>query len=499
MIFYKNLKKNRKAKEKNLVFSIFQNGIVTDKDDSILEGNVCKNTFNVSFSDGALKTGLGFEDFKLPDMDGDLNVCHIMDFAEQIDEVQELWLDRWYNNNTNKYYYQLLLTDSQNTLYGVVIPDIMEGFVMIKSIKLQNKTVTFGRNYRIENLDSSIFFTDQGMVYLTYSGEQVFTNVPAMISCVVHYGNFFGITNTNRNTLVYTTNLNLKEWDNEQSSTIEFLDNRGAFTKLILFNDYVYLFREYGITKISLYSSKDNFSFTHLYSSTSRIYENSVCVCGDVVVFVTRDGIYEFNGNSVKKVLMQLDGYVKKFDNTNCCSACLDGKYYFATYCNFDDEIEVGCEGATCKNNIMLEYDIQRDEVDILRGVDIRRLLAIDTPLITKLCACFYGDNKQRVGELNHSGKVFENTPLKTWESVTSDLGEFGKRKHIKEVFLTCVYDCKLEIESDEEKKIFDLKGQKNEQRMQVSVFGKQFKFVFKTENQNIEIRKPVVVFGVLQ
>ncbi len=498
MIFYKNKKKSKKTEEKNLVFSIFQNGIVTDKDDSVLDANICTKAYNVSFSDGALKTGLGFEDFKLPDYDGDLNDCHIMDFASEMDEVTALWMDRWYNNNTNKYYYQLLCTDSENTLYGVVIPDVMEGFVMTKSVKLQNKTVTFGRNYRIDNVDSSIFFTDKGMVYLTYKSDICFTNVPAMISCVVHYGNFFGITNINRNTLVYTTNLNLTEWDSEQSSTIEFLDNRGAFTKLILFNDYVYLFRENGITKISLYSSKDNFSFTHLYSSTSKIYEESVCVCGDVVVFVTRDGIYKFNGSSVTKILEELDGYVKNFDNTNCCCACLDGKYYLATCCRFDDEEIVGCEQVAYKNNILFEFDIQRNEYDIIRGVDIRKLLAIDTPIINKLCACFYGENKQRVGELNLSGKVFEYSCLKMWKSAASDLGEFGKRKHLKEIVLTCLYDCDFEIESDEEKKIFSIKGKKNEQRMQISMFGKQFRFIFRTNNENIEIRKPVVVFDVL-
>lgn len=497
MIFYKNKKKHRTVKEKDLVFSVFQNGVETDKDDSILDANVCKNAYNLTFSDGALKTGLGFEDLKVPATLDDLETTHTINFGASMDEIHNLWLDRWFNTNTDKYYYQLLLIDEDNVLWGVILPDEFEGFIWKRCIRLQSKP-TFGRNYRIDNEDSSIFFSQEGMVYLSYTTDAIYDNVPPIISCVVHYDNFFGITNTNRNTLVYTTNLNLTEWDDEQSSTIEFLDERGSFTKLISFNDYVYLFREYGITKISLYSSKSSFSFTHLYTSSSKIFEESVCVCNDVVVFATRDGLYRFNGSSVTKIFDSYDDYIKNFDNTNCTSACLNGKYYLATKCNFQDGQTVGCESSTYVNNVLFEFDLDKDTVNILRGVDVRDLLAIDTPFMNKLCACFYNSNKQKVGELNYSGKVFTTINKKFWQSAYTDLGEYGKRKKIKEIILTTKYDIEVEVISDEESKTYKIFGKENEQRIQFCVFGKQFKFIFKTDEENCEIRKPVVVFDVL-
>ncbi len=500
MIFYKNLKKPHKIEKKSLVFSIFQSGVVSNKDESVLEGNVCTDAYNVSFCDGALKTGLGVEDLKVPESAETPDICHTYNFDESsIDAIQKLWVDRWYNNNVNKYFYQLLMTGSDNTLYGVILPDIYEGTVVPKSFKLRGKHVSFGRNYRIENEDCSIFFTDQGMIYSSYTSELIFPNVPEIISCVVHYGNFFGITNTNRNTLVYTKNLNLKEWDDEQSSTIEFLDNRGSFTKLILFNDYVYLFREYGITKISLYSSKDNFSFTHLYTSTSKIFENSVCVCGDVVLFATRDGIYKFNGNSATRIFENYDRYIKNCDNTNCTASCLDGKYYLATKCKFGDGKSVGCEMGDYVNNILFEFDITNQDVKIMRGVDVKELLAFDTPFLRRLCVSFNHDNKNKVGQISFNGKNFEKSNQKFWQSAFSDLGEIGKRKCINELLISSKYDCKFEVISDEENKVFDIFGQENEQRLQISVYGKHFKFAFKTDNENIEIKKPVVFFDVLQ
>lgn len=497
MIFYKNKKKHRSVKEKNLVFSVFQDGIVTDKDDSILEADICKNTYNLTFSDGALKTGLGFEDFKAPASMEDLETTHTFDIASKVDEIQGLWLDRWFNTNTNQYYYQVLMLNSEYVIYGVQLLDEYEGYVWKRCELLQSEP-TFGRNYRIENADSMIFFSEEGMVYLGYSEQGSYANVPAIISCVVHYDNFFGVTNTNRNTLVYTTNLNLKEWDDEQSSTIEFLDERGSFTKLISFNDYVYLFREYGITKISLYSSKGNFSFTHLYTSTSKIFEESVCVCNDVVVFLTRDGLYRFNGSSVTKIFGSYDNYIQNFDNANCTADCLNGKYYLATRCKFQDGQTVGCESSTYVNNVLFEFDLERETVNILRGVDVRDLLAIETPFMNKMCACFNNSNKQKLGQLNHSGKIFSEVNKKFWQSVYTDLGEVGKRKKIKEILLTTKYDIEVEIISDEESKTYKIFGKENEQRMQFCVFGKHFKFIFRTDEENCEIRKPVVLFDVL-
>lgn len=64
MIFYKNLKKHKKTQEKNLVFSIFGDGVVSNEDDALAKPNACKDSFNLRFSDGALKRDLDLEIFK---------------------------------------------------------------------------------------------------------------------------------------------------------------------------------------------------------------------------------------------------------------------------------------------------------------------------------------------------------------------------------------------------------------------------------------------------
>lgn len=498
MIFYKNIKKHKKTEEKNIVFSIFGNGVVSNEDDLISKPNECKSFYNLSFADGALKSGLGFRDLEVPATVDNLENCHGFDFAAKIDEIKGIWLDRWFNIAIKRYIYTLLMIDSSNVLWGVPLIDGFDGMVWQKSKKLKSFP-TYQCAYRIENEDCALFFSQQGMVYMAADAEGIYPNVPALISCVVHYDNFFGITNTNRNTLVYTTNLNIRNWSDEDSSAVEFLDNRGSFNKLVAFNDYVYLFREYGITKISIYSAKNDFSFTHLYTSTSKIFENSICVCGEKVIFMARDGLHTFNGSSIDKVAEQYDKYFKNLDNSNCSSACLNGKYYIATKCFFDDEKQIGCEGETAMvNNVLFEIDVKTFELNLYRGVDIRRLLAVDNPHMSKLCACFHNNFKQRVGELSSIGETFGSPTQKCWQSYITDLGYRGKKKKIKEIVIDTLHPCEIEIKSDEETKIYSFSGNLKEQRLSVCVYGKNFQFSFSTEEQKCKISKPMIVFDVV-
>ena len=497
MIFYKNLKRKRNTQQKNLVYSIFSDGETSNVDESLVKANQCKRSYNFSYKDGTLKTGLGIGDLKVPATEADLQTLHTFDFS-QIEEIKNIIFNKWYNVNTGKYYYQLLIIDENFKIRMLPMIDEYNGYVWVRENRLEEEP-SFICDYRLNGLESTIYFTTTGALALSYAQSIIYPNIPAMISCVVHYDKFFGITKANRNKLVYTTHTELNEWTaSEQQSVVEFLDNSGLFTKLVTFNDYVYLFRENGITKISLYSSNDSFSCTHLYFSPSKIFEQSVCVCGDKIYFATRDGVYTFNGNSVAKVLGQYDVYFKNLNNENCSSACLDGKYYLATKCNFFDNQQVGCESGTYTNNVLFEIDINSGKMDMLRGVDIKKLVSVTCPFANKVVAIFNNTNANKVGEISHDGQVFGQATQKVWESFSTDFGFYNQRKKIKEVILTATNDCKISIESDEENKIFDVFGAENVQRMQINVSGKSFKVTFLTNSQTNKISKPKLVFDVV-
>ena len=502
MIFYKNNKKHKKTEEKNLVFSVFGNGIVKEVDDLIAKPNECKNFYNLTFKNGALKTGYGFKHLTAPsDKNLPEDQWHTFRFSDYVSKIDDIWVNRWFNADINEFVYQILLyEDSTKLLYGVPMIDQYEGMLW-KKTELIESYPTYECEFRLENQDGAMFFTNEGMVFLSQTISNKYEDVPAMISCAVHYDNFFGITNTNRNTLVYTTNLNLKQWADENNSTLEFLDNRGAFEKLVAFNDYVYLFREHGITKLSLYSTKDDFSCTHLYTSSSRIFEKSVCVCGDKIFFMTRDGLYSFNGTNAQKVAEKNDKYLRWLDNSNCYAVCHLGKYYLASRYDFDDGIAVGCEAEEdFVNNVLFEIDVETFDMNIYRGIDIKTLLSLDSPFMCKLCACYNStENKNVIGELSFDGKTFGDNTNKFWTSYKTDLTFRGKRKKVKEIVINSLYDCKMKIVSDEESSEIEILGSEKEQRIPTNVCGKVFEFVFETDQQYCEISKPMIVFDVVR
>ncbi len=498
LIFYKNIKKHQSTEEKNLVFSLFEDGMKSEIDDSVAGPNICKNFYNLSYSDGALKTGLGFKDLEVPSNTEDLETCHtyycMPDF---VDEIEGLWLDSYYSKDEGRYEYMLYFYASDKKLYEAYLIDTFYGMVFSTTDALTTYPF-FQCHHKVGNQDCIVFFADDIMVSFCGPVEYNHTGTPALISCVEYYDKLFGIAKTNLNQLIYTTIKNLNEWTEAKSTKIDFMDEKGFFTTLVSFKDYVYLFREYGITRLSVFSSKDDYSYTHLYTSTSKIFEKSVCVCGDSIFFMTRNGLYSFNGSSVTKRCSDYDDYFKNLDNTNCRSACLNGKYYFATKCKFDDDEKMGCENGEYVNNVLFEIDIHTFALNVYRGVDVRDMVAIDNPYMCKLCACFYNEYKQHLGQLEFNGKTFNDVNKKSWKSYSTDLNCYGKRKKIKKIVLKTIGNIQLEIVSDEETKIINFNGDDKEQEKSVCIYGKTFQFCFKTDEAQCEISKPMIVFDVV-
>ena len=135
--------------------------------------------------------------------------------------------------------------------------------------------------------------------------------------------------------------------------------------------------------------------------------------------------------------------------------------------------------------------------MEIVRGVDINQLLALNNPLKSKLVACFNGTYANKMGELTHDGKVFGEVLKSVWLSPNSNLGYAGKQKRIKEVFIKSKYDCKIVVKSDIEEKEYEILGKDGTQRVRTNVRGEYIQLSFITENGNAEISCPEVVLSV--
>ena len=85
----------------------------------------------------------------------------------------------------------------------------------------------------------------------------------------------------------------------------------------------------------------------------------------------------------------------------------LQNKLYIALRLDFKDNQKVLCENESYINNALLVLDLRNDNLEILRGIDIKTMLAMRANGIEKMLFTFNTGEVKKIGELDNSGKYF--------------------------------------------------------------------------------------------
>ena len=179
-------------------------------------------------------------------------------------------------------------------------------------------SVTDKSEYSLECHSDAIILSskDEMKIWKTGFSPYTITNVPIITSMCMNEGVLFCAIKEPAFKIWYATNLDAETIGNigSNSGYISLEDDLGYARKVITLNESVYVFRDYGITKINYY--KSNISINQVYSSNTKIYTETVSLCGNVILFLTKDGLYSFNGVKVSKQEIDLSGL-----NLNCNNA----------------------------------------------------------------------------------------------------------------------------------------------------------------------------------
>ena len=214
----------------------------------------------------------------------------------------------------------------------------------------------------------------------------------------------------------YATDLDAENVGNisNVSGYISLEDDLGDARKIVVFNEDVYVFRDYGITKIN-YVKKD-ISTNQIYRSNTLIYPNTVSVCGNSIMFMTKDGLHSFNGVKVSKQNISLLNDLKIESCNNAVGASLGENYYLALNLNFNDNKDVICE-PDCVNNAIIIINTLDWSYQIIRGVDVKTLLPVKTPVFEKMLIAFNSGHTDKIGEIVEESKFIDINLPKFWES----------------------------------------------------------------------------------
>ena len=481
-MFYRNKLKTLPTSEKEFEYSLFDKNLNSKSDDS-QEMASGKLTYNFTTQSGALKTGYGFTELKMPISTTDLDSESVINLRGN--EVKAIWKMKWYDSgNDENNYYLFYYNDEGYICYENMFSTRIATFIIPNDFT----EVPYAINYRIDGEDLLLFFGEgENLLVVSDSGEDTISSAPIIKSCCSHYGKLFAITASPDSKLVYSEDVDVTTWTDEKTKNLDFTDERGCLNKIISFDDYIYVFRDYGITQLSIYGSNEDFSINHMYLSDSYIYPNTIAQSGDNVYFLERNALKYFNGSSTRELEFDCKELLSKIQPSPQ-AICYEGKYYLACRCDFKDGAEIGCESYSGGyiNNTLLIYDIEKQYVEILRGVDINQLLAINNPLKSKLIACFNNQHIDKIGELTQDGKLFgENLPS-LWQSVKSDLGYHAKKKRIKGFSVKSNSDAIVTISSENQSRQFAVTGKSTIQKIRANIIGNEFNVKIESGGENI-------------
>ncbi|MCH5164000.1 MAG: hypothetical protein J1F36_03200 [Clostridiales bacterium] len=426
----------------------FLSGVNTAYDQSVLSLSVAANCYNFDFTSGALKGSLGF--------------------ISQNIKADSVWI---YHNGSEQY---LMYSYGGEVFYKGKsgITNKLEG------IKLNGVPKAIG--YRLYGEDVVLICSpsDNMVVWNGVDPAYYVSSSPLITSMAMHYERMFVSTSNEVNTLWFSDDLDPTNWNTDmtEGGFIELADERGALIKVLSFLNYVYIFRERGISRLTAYAEQSEFTVSNLFVTGGKIYPESIALCGDKVIFASSDGLFTFDGVSARRILTNLDGLIAP--DENCVATYHGGKYYLALKANFESDSRF----KSGTNNAILIYG--DNGYTLMRGYDVSGFYSGGDTLYAII------DGKLHV----QGGKC--SLP-KRWTVPQTDLGS-GRVKRIKVLYIDTKTDITLTVHIDEKSKQFFVAGKGTASRININMPGRKFGMTVDCAAADPLISRPQLTFSFI-
>jgi len=485
MALFKNLSIS-KPTTKIIEINDFSKGLDCTKDDSTLAPNRAVQCYNFSFKDGALKECNGFKTLMLPRTSDPDSPEYAVGFVDQ--DIYSIHYFKQYLEPQGRID-KMFAYCADNYFYTCRIITYNPNFLLYnKKFTEEPTTMT----YKLGGRDYIMFTnsTDGLIVWDTINVTKVIKDAPIITSMCVCNDRLLACLDGDKTVVRYSTNKDVTTWTlvlKDTDGEIEFNDAKGSVNKLVNYLNYAFAIRDYAIERISMTTEIP--TVYHVYSSSSKIYANTVAVCGDKMLMLCPDGIYEFDGNNAKKIDLKINSMIHPRANETAIGEYHNGKYYLACRLNYNDNQKIGSENNTgWKNNSLICLDVATKEFEIIRGVDVRHLKTIKFRYFDKLLATFRTGETKVIGELTESGKDFSTIQHKCWVSPLSYLNSPNKVKVIREFTIDTKYDITFTLFNESESKVFTISGKDRPSKIRTVFKGRKIGFKIESDTQYADI-----------
>lgn len=331
-----------------------------------------------------------------------------------ITSIEGLSYFKQYYSNGQFTTYRLLIYGNDKRVYINQMLD--DSFDMFWLYSLEFNSPPIVLTYKKNDADAVIIASeDQMKIWRTGYSPQTIEDVPIITSMCMNEGVLFCTIKEPAFKVWYALDLNAEKIGEIGTSSgfVSLDDELGDARKILTFNEDVYVFRDYGISKINCV--KNEITVSQIYLSNTKVYANTVSLCGNCILFMTKDGLYSFNGVKVKKVDIDLSEMT--INNDAAVASSLGEKYYVALNIDFGDDKQVLCEQSDYVNNAIIEVDTEDYSYEIIRGVDVKFMLPVKTETFEKMLVIFNSGPIDKIGEIKKTSKYIDENLPKFWAS----------------------------------------------------------------------------------
>lgn len=500
-MFYENFA-NSNLKFKNVSIASFKNGICSDLEDGDFAFGTCKQSFNFDFSKGVLTDGIGvsnkipiiwrlssqnyIKELSMPEQLLSIRACFSFRCVSKASRIYKSYL-LFYGNDFKFYYIRL---DNNSTSYTQV-----EGvsFDIIPDIYL----------VKVNGVDKIYFYNSTlgGYIWDIESNTSTHLDNPPNIkgTCVYEDRLYANFTN-NENLIRYSEQLNLLSFNSvsEETGSLVLNDEFGACQKILVFENNLYLFKDYAIFRIIHNASTQEVRAENLFYSKNIIYPNTICVCDNKIIFLTSNGLFEFNGVNCKKINLSINDMFDVDFNKFSVAVFNKGYYYLACRLKYRNNYIFDCEDySTYKNNSLIKLKVIDNTILLCSGWDFCNLETINDANNDLVLALFRRkDNVEYCGVLNMSGIIEQEITNKVWQSVLSDFGEYGKKKFIKDMRIMTKQKIIVEFNIDNKIVRKNIPGSDKVQIIKINEKAEKFGFSLISNEKDNYITRPTFRIG---
>lgn len=473
-------------RKRNAKINSFANGINAKLDHAVLPFSVAEYAFNFCFSSGVLSQGYGIEKSQM-----------IEQIPIQNESVMAVWV---YNRAVPDPCDFVMLATKNGDVYFKK-NGTQDEFKILDGITLTSMPIT--RQYRLNGDDVIIVTTptDGMFVWDGTKSVQKIESAPLITSMAIHFERLFVTTADTPDSVWFSEDLDPTNFgtDLDEGGFIDFVDERGRPMAALSYINYVYIFREYGISRLTAYGAQEEFGTSNLFVSSGKIYSNTISLCGDSVVFLASDGLYAFDGMTTQKILDNLTALILPSEHATALFA--NGKYYLSLQMDFgqdyafdnNDDNNNGDNGDSngelqnTRNNAMLVVDMSSGEYTISRGFDISQFVYF-AKNNQVLAVCSDG----KVGQVVPCGHLFGHALQKVWRIGKSDLGD-TKSKNIRQLDIDTRHDISIVLHTDTSTKTLKIKGKNTISSIRLNCNTKLFGMDIVSNTVDAYISRPVL------